>query len=105
MMSEKKLNQLWQAAKSIPAPSAPVTLAGDVVRALQREPALATPNPPTLFEELNARFPRLAVASLVVLGLGVAANLALGPMEATDLGDGSAPVSTQEWLLPASFIE
>jgi hypothetical protein len=97
-MSGDKLDQLFQAARRENAPAPSPNFADDVVRVLRREPAAGAPGRPSLWEELNAGFPRLAVATLVVLALGVAVNLALGTVEWKDLSDGLAQLSTQDIL-------
>lgn len=99
-MSGKKLNQLFQAARHAAPPPLPGNLAEEVVRALRGEPPRGPAPAATLFEELNAGFARLAVVTVIILALGVAANLALGTPEITDLGDGLAQISAQWLLLP-----
>ena len=95
-MSGDKLNQLFQAARREDDPAPPATFADDVVRVLRREPAEPAPGRPSLWDELNAGFPRLIVAALVVLALGLAANLALGTVGWKDLRDGLTQLSTQD---------
>jgi hypothetical protein len=97
-MSGDKLNQLFQAARRANAPTPSPTFADDVVRVLRREPNAGAPGRLSLWDELNAGFPRLVVAALVVLALGVAANLALGTVDWKDLRDGVAQLSTQDIL-------
>jgi len=99
-MSEKKLKQLLAAARQVTGPVPSAGFADGVVRALRQEPP---PGEPSLFDELNALFPRLALAALGVMALGVAANLALGASELTDWGDGMAQISTQWLLLPGGL--
>jgi len=99
-MTGRKLNQLFQAARRETAPEPPPDFADALVRTLRREPPSPPPGEPSLFDELNALFPRLALAALLVMALGVAANLALGTSELTDWDDSLPPVSTQWFLLP-----
>ena len=102
-MTRKKLDQLFQAARAVAAPAASATLAEDVERALRQEPPAASHVPPSLFEELNARFPRLALTALVALVVGVAVNLALSATDPADLGEGLTQISAPAWLVPGEF--
>jgi len=102
-MRGKKLDQLFQAARGVTAPAASATLAEEVVRALRREPLATVREPSTLMEELNAGFPRLALVTLVILALGVAANMALGPADNAGLDAGLPPISAPGWLVPEEF--
>jgi len=102
-MTRKKLDQLFQAARAVAAPAASATLAEDVVRALRQEPLEAGRVPPGLFEELNARFPRLALVALAVLAVGVAVNVALGTVDPDGLDAGLTQISAPWWLVPGEF--
>jgi hypothetical protein len=102
-MSRQKLNQLFQAAQRVAPPAASATLAENVARALRQEPLEARPAPASLFEELNAWFPRLALLTLVVLAVGVAVNLALGASDPADLGAGLTQISAPWWLVPGEY--
>jgi hypothetical protein len=98
-MSERKLNQLFQAARKVAPPPLSTTLADDVVRAIKQSPS-GKVSGPTLFEELNTRFAVLATVTVLILILGVAANLAMGTQEITDWSGGVAQLSAQWFLLP-----
>ena len=102
-MSGKKLQQLFQAARQSAAPEPSAGFAEEVVDAIRREPPSPPRGAPSLFDELNALFPRLALATLAVMALGVAANLALGTADLTVWGDGVAQISAPWFLLPEGF--
>lgn len=102
-MTGKKLDQLFHAARGVAAPATSATLAEEVVRTLWQEPPEAGCDPLTLLEELNVRFPRLAWLTLVILTLGVAANVALGTTDTTGLDAGLPPISAPWWLVPGEF--
>lgn len=99
-MTGKKLNQLFQAARQDAAPEPPAGFADDVVRAIRREPPPARPGELALFDQLNAMFPRMALAALAVMVLGIAANLALGAPNLADWSDSDAQISAQWFLSP-----
>ena len=102
-MRTQKLNQLFEAAQRVAPPAASASLAEEVVRALRQEPPDARTVPASLFEELNARFPRLAFLTLVVLALGVTVNLTLGTTDTTDLDADVAQISAPWWLSSGGF--
>ena len=74
-----------------------------MVRLLRQEPPVPGRETVTLMEELNARFPRLAWLTLVILALGVAANMALGTADTAGLDADLPPISAPWWLLPGQF--
>ena len=94
-MNEKKLNQLFTAARSETAPLPPADFAADVLRALHREPTVAATPAASLFDQLNFLFPRLALAAAVVIGLCVAADFGFTSAGLPELGDGAAQLSAQ----------
>ena len=66
-MNDQKLKQLFDAARRPPAPEPSADFAANVLRAARQ-----TGNPPgthgvTLFDQLNALFPRVAWAALAVI--------------------------------------
>lgn len=101
-MTEHKQNQLLAAARQAPVPVLPSDWAEGVVRAVRQE-SIRRPAPRTLWEELNVRFTRLALGSLALLALGLAANLALSPDPANDWDDGPGSSAAQWWVLPDAF--
>jgi hypothetical protein len=100
-MNDKKLNRLFQAARHITPPLLSATLADDVVLAIRREAQPVPVGRPGLFDELNAGFSRLAALTAAIMLLGLIANVALGSLDLTDLGDGAVQVSAQWLVLPA----
>ncbi len=94
-MHEQKIKKLLAAArkKATPAPSA--DFAWNVLRAVRREPPPAPPV--SISDQLNLLFPRLALAAVVVIALGVAADFGLTAAGLPDLDDGVSQISTQ-WL-------
>ncbi len=92
-MNEKKLNQLFAAARSESAPTPPVDFAGDVLRAVHHEPPPVESFP--VWEHLNGLFPRLALAAAAVIILCVAADCGLTAAGLPGVGEGAAQVTSQ----------
>lgn len=95
-MNPHKLQKLFDSAKREPAPKAEPGFDQQVMSAIRQEiPARAA----SLAEQLNALFPRLAVAAATVILLCLAADWALANMSGTDLASGVSMVS-EDWLFP-----
>ncbi|HTQ50646.1 MAG TPA: hypothetical protein VMJ12_08030 [Candidatus Acidoferrales bacterium] len=97
-MNNRKLKKLFAAARRETAPAPPEDFAGDVLRAIHREPPVAAPETMSLFELVNLWFPRLALAASAVIVLCVAADYGLTAAGVPGLGDGVSQLSAQ-WLL------
>jgi len=95
-MNDDKLQKLFRSARNEPAPAGPENFDQRVVRAIRRD---MPPAPATLFDQLGALFPRLALASLLVIGLCVALDFSLSALGQSDLESGIAQLSDQ-WLFP-----
>ena len=102
-MNDRKLKRLFDAAGSQPPPSPPAGFDERVMRAVRCEPALPQAKTPSLFDELNALFPRLAWTAAVVIALCVAADWVVSAMNGPSLTDGVAQISNQ-WLLNANVF-
>ncbi len=93
-MNPLKLQKLFALARNEPAPNPPSGFAADILRVIRREersPSLS------LFDELGALFPRLAVAALVLIGLCVAADFGVSALGQPDLTAAAAQIS-DHWL-------
>jgi len=94
-MNENKLQRLFAAARKDAAPAPPAGFAADVLRQVRNEPAVGQPVPATVFDQLNALFPRLALAAAAVIILCIAADFGLTSAGLPELGDGAAQLSSQ----------
>ena len=94
-MNEKKLKQLFTAARNGTAPVPPPDFAADVLRAVRRAPRENLTRADSVFAQLNFLFPRLALAAAVVIGLCVAADFGFTSAGLPELGDGAAQLSAQ----------
>jgi hypothetical protein len=94
-MNEKKLQRLFDAVRQDAAPVPPSDFAVDVLRQARNEPPPAQPAPATIFDQLNALFPRLALAAAAVIVLCIAADFGLTSAGLLELGDGAAQLSSQ----------
>jgi hypothetical protein len=94
-MNEKKLKQLIASARNEAAPVASPDFPADVLRAVRREPPFLPPAPITLWDHLNALFPRVALAAAAVIVLCVAADYGLTAAGLPGLSDGAAQITSQ----------
>jgi hypothetical protein len=94
-MKDTKLKQLFAAARNETAPPPPPDFAGDVLRAVRREPPGAEAETGSLSGQLNALFPRVAFAAVAVIVLCVALDFGFTSAGLLELGDGTAQLSSQ----------
>ena len=92
-MNDTKLKNLFAAARREVPPAATDGFDLLVMQAVRREPARRAAT--TIFDELNALFPRFAWAAISVIAVCVAGDWLAG---APSLTDGVAQIS-QQWLL------
>jgi hypothetical protein len=102
-MNERKLKQLFAAARNEPAPAPSEEFAADVLRAIRRERQTPGPGTVSLFDQLNWLFPRLAWAAAAVMVLSVAADYGLTAAGLPGLNNGLAQLSAQWFLTPNGF--
>jgi anti-sigma-K factor RskA len=96
-MNEKKLKQLFAAARKETASAPSEDFAADVLRIIRRVP-IAAPETFSIFDQLNLWFPRIALAASAVIVLCLAADFGLTAAGVPNLGDGVSQLSAQ-WLL------
>ncbi|HXI72205.1 MAG TPA: hypothetical protein VNN22_17760 [Verrucomicrobiae bacterium] len=96
-MNEQKIKKLFAAARNEAAPVPSKDFAGDVLRAVRREPPESLRETTSIFDQLSRMFPRFALAATVVIVLGVATDYGLTAAGVPDLGDGVSQISA-EWL-------
>ncbi len=96
-MKPQKMGKLLATAAREPAPAPAPGFDARVLRALRRELARV---PPGLLDQLSALFPRVAVATVVVISLLLAADLCLSHFVQRDLSAGVLEASEQ-WLFAA----
>jgi hypothetical protein len=97
-MNDKKLNQLFAAARK--EPPVPPSDGFDLrmLRAVRSESRPAQPDVLSWMELLNAWFPRLAWASVAVIALSIAVDYGLTATGTPGLNEGVSRISAQ-WLL------
>lgn len=66
-MNNQKLQKLFAAARRQPAPEPPADFAADVLRAARQSSAAPGTQSWSLFDQLNAWFPRIAIAATAVI--------------------------------------
>ena len=103
-MNTTKLKKLFEAARGETAPPPPPAFAEDVLRAVRREPAPVPGKEAfSVFEQLNALFPRVAFASVAVIVLGLAADFGLSASDLPDLNEGLSQISAQWFFTPGGL--
>jgi hypothetical protein len=95
-MNDRKLNQLFDAARRETPPSPAPGFDHRVLAALRREAPSAT-GALSLLDQLGAWFPRLAWAATLVVALSVASDFSLRALGVPGLAEGVARMSEQ-WL-------
>ena len=97
-MNDKKIKKLFHAAKTEAAPKPPFVFSQTVVASIHREDRESTAV--SLFDLLNQLFPKVAVASLIVIGVCFASDLLMaekGSSLSTDVVE-----VTEQWLFAAN---
>ena len=94
MNSKRKLERLFESARKETVPQPGDDFAGDVARAIRRETRAESTS---LSEQLGNLFPRLAMASALVIALCVAMDYGLSNFVQRDLSTSAAEIS-QQWL-------
>ena len=98
-MKPDKLDQLFSAAAKAEPPKPDADFAGDVLRAVRREPARELADT-TFADQLGALLPRIAFVTALIVVACVAADIALDSLGRTSLSDGVSQLSEQ-WLFAA----
>ncbi|HEY4953083.1 MAG TPA: hypothetical protein VII71_06825 [Verrucomicrobiae bacterium] len=102
-MNEKKLKQLFAAARKEIVPVPPEDFPADVLRVIRREPPAAPPETFSIFDQLNLLFPRCALVAVAFIGLGFVADFGLTAAGVPNLNDGVSQISAQWLLMPNGF--
>jgi hypothetical protein len=97
-MNERKLKQLWAAARTEPAPVPPASFAAEVLRAARGLARGREPQSVSLFDQLNRLFPRLATISAVIILLCVAGDIICTLTGLPDVGEGTAQLAADNLL-------
>jgi anti-sigma-K factor RskA len=93
-----KLKQLLAAARAEAAPAPPAEFAADVLRAVQAFPPAV--ESASIWDPLDAWFPRVASAAIAVMLLCLAADWGLTQAGLPGLSDGMAQITSQFWFNP-----
>jgi hypothetical protein len=99
-MNKRKLNRLFDLARTEPAPVPPDDFAADVLRAVHREPPGAVAEMLTFTEQLNRLFPRIAFAAATIIVVCIALDFGLTAAGIPGLSDGVSQISAQWFLAP-----
>jgi hypothetical protein len=102
-MNKRKLNRLFELARSESAPAPPEDFAADVLRAVHREGQVAASEALTISDPLNRLFPRLVFVAAAVIVLCVMVDFGLTATGMPGLGDGLVQISSQWLLTPDEF--
>ena len=99
-MNETKLNQLFRTARKEIPPGPAAGFENLVLAALRHEPS---PGSISLFDQLGALLPRLAVATGLAVAVCVAVDFGLGALGMPNLTEGVAQISSQ-WLFTSTGL-
>lgn len=102
-MNEKKLKQLFAAARNESAPAPPPDFAADVLRAVNREPASPLAEVVSVWDHLNALFPRIALAACAIIILCLAADWGLTEAGLPGITDGATQATSQYVVDPENL--
>jgi hypothetical protein len=93
-MNEKKLKQLFAAARQEPAPAPPADFAADVLRAARQGPA-RQPEAFSVWDHLDGLFPRLALAAAAVIVFCAAADWGITAAGYPGINEAAAQATSQ----------
>jgi len=99
-MTDFKLRQLFDQARKEALPVPPPDFEFETLRRIRAE---QRPASATVFDQLNALFPRLALAAVLMIALCVAGDLWFSSAADSDLASGVAQVS-ENWLFAADGL-
>lgn len=94
-MKPKTLNRLFAAARNEMPPESPADFAAGVLRVVRREPPREAVTLPSVWAQLNALFPRVALAAAALIILCVAVDRGLTAAGLPDVANGAAAAAAQ----------
>lgn len=97
-MNDEKLKKLFAAARSEMPPTPPSGFDEQVIRAMRNEVRRA---PVSLWEQLDALFPRLAIASVLVVGACVLGDYYYSAVHPAGL-EAEVNAIAEQWAFPAN---
>ncbi len=97
-MNDRKLKKLFDLTRSETPPVAPEGFDSRVMAALRREQRAGLPS---LWDQLDQLFPRLAVATVLIIGLCIAGDFAYSTLHPASLTADVHELADQ-WLLAAN---
>ena len=98
-MNANKIKQLFAAARTEPVGAVPEDFPSDVMRAVRNEPLRST-IPASIWDHLNALFPRVAIAAAAIIVLCLAADWGLTAAGRPGVSDGAAQATSQNLFAP-----
>lgn len=98
-MKESKIQNLFRAVRQEKAPDAPFGFHSSVLLAIRRDSTRQKATV-SIFEQLSQLFPRLAAASLLVIGLCIATEYYYSQSEITTTAD--VQQAAEEWLFASN---
>jgi hypothetical protein len=93
-MKESKIQKLFEAARKEAAPEVNFTFSQSVISAIRRD--ARQPQTSSLFDQLGALFPRLALASVIIIGLCIATEFYFSSSAQTTSAE--VTQAAEEWL-------
>jgi len=93
-MNDAKIKKLFRAAQLKTAPEPPFGFSRTIVASIQRE--TREPSAISIFDLLNPLFPKVAAASLIIVGACLASDLLMAGKDSS-LSTGFVQI-TEQWL-------
>ncbi len=97
-MKDSKIQSLFAAVRKEQAPEVPFNFDQNILSAIRREGRRSYS--PSIFDQLNQLFPRLAAAAIVIIGICVATEFYFDKPEPTTTAD--VQQAAEEWLFASN---
>ena len=102
-MNDRRIEQIFDAARNETPPQVPEQFESRVMRAIHEALNRRQADSGSIFDQLNLLFPRLAWAAVFVIALSVAGDLTSSALNLPTVTEGVAQLADQWLLNPGGF--